>query len=108
MPDGAFFSLCRVVLRDQAASASSHSAPEHRQGKEGRLSSSHFTGGESQAQEGQSPVQSGKSRCLFLSSSGSVGAHLGRVGHPFKSALAGGGEGAQREPVTFSDLFVSF
>ena len=69
------------------------------------MSSPHFTSGESKAQEGQSTVQSGKPGCLFLSSSGSVGAHLGRAGHPFKSALAGGGEGAQREPC---DLFRPF
>ena len=105
----AFFSLCRVVLRDQAVSASSHSAPGTLSGEGGQVFFSPlYRWRESKAQEGQSPVQSGKSGCLFLSSSGSVGAHLGRVGHPFKSALAGGGVGEQREPVTFSDLFLSF
>ena len=74
MPDQAFFSLCRVVLRDQAVSASSHSAPGTLSGEGGQVFFSPlYRWRESKAQEGQSPVQSGKSGCLFLSSSGSVG-----------------------------------
>ena len=62
MPDQAFFSLCRVVLRDQAVSASSHSAPGTLSGEGGQVFFSPlYRWRESKAQEGQSPVQSGKS-----------------------------------------------